>query len=439
MKIMITKTKEMLKQTEIGMIPEDWNINKLCDLINHKKGFAFKSDWYKSEGNNIIKVSDFTDRSVIVDNCVCIDSNLAKNYLEYKLYKDDIVIATVGSWPNNPNSIVGRVIKIPICAEGSLLNQNAVIIRSKNKDSQLFLFYRLKLKDFSEYLISGAQGSANQASITLNDIFSFKINCPPLPEQQTIAKILSDLDSKIELNQQMNKTLEEIGKTLFKRWFVDFEFPNEQRKPYKLSGGEMVYKEELKKEIPKVSKIIYLKDQLVFERGIEPGSATYENEDSNNNLRFIRVSDLNNDVSSTFIPIELGTKTCDLENVLLSLDASVGIVKIGYSGAYSTGIRKVYDKQKKWSNGFIYFLLQSEEIQNTINQYAAGTTILHAGKSIEFMNLVIPNENTVKKLNIIVDSVYSQILNNIIENKKLAEIRDLLLPKLMSGEIRVKY
>ena len=153
-----------------------------------------------------------------------------------------MVIATVGSWPNNPASIVGKVIKAPKSAEGALLNQNAVILRvkSKGKTNQLFLFYRLKTKDFSEYIVSGAQGSANQASITLKDIFGFRFGLPPIDEQEAIAKILSDLDSKIELNRQMNVTFEKIGQALFKRWFIDFEFPNEKGKPYKSSGGEMV-------------------------------------------------------------------------------------------------------------------------------------------------------------------------------------------------------
>ncbi len=76
-----------------------------------------------------------------------------------------------------------------------------------------------------------------------------------MQEQQTIANILGTLDDKIDLNQQMNNTLEDIGQAIFKRWFVDFEFPNEEGKPYKSSGGEMVYNEESGKEIPKGWKV----------------------------------------------------------------------------------------------------------------------------------------------------------------------------------------
>src|SRR5438093_6604189 len=88
-------------------------------------------------------------------------------------------------------------------------------------------------------------------STTRSDFYNLDVRVPPLPEQESIARILSDLDSRIEINQRINKAVEAMGKAIFKHWFIDFEFPNEQGKPYKSSGGEMVYNEELDKEIPR--------------------------------------------------------------------------------------------------------------------------------------------------------------------------------------------
>jgi len=419
--------KEKFKQTEIGLIPEDWEVQELSEAI-------------MINPNRSLKKGQLT-KKVSMD---CLDPFTKKiRYFEMskfsggsKFKNGDTLFARITPCLENGKTAFVDFLENSEIGFGS--TEFIVLSGKDGKTDNNFVYYLAISPELRTSAILSMTGTSGRQRVQIDLLGAVEINLPPLPEQQVIAKILSDLDSKIELNQQMNKTLEEIGKTLFKRWFVDFEFPNEQGKPYKLSGGGMVYNDELKKEIPVGSKIVYLKDKLVFERGIEPGSAVYENKNSGNYLRFIRVSDLNSDISNTFIPMELGTKTCDLENVLLSLDASVGIVKIGYSGAYSTGMRKVYDKQNKWSNGFIYFLLQSEGIQNTINQYAAGTTILHASKSIEFMAMVVPNDDLIKKFNIIVDSVYSKILDNIIENKKLVETRDLLLPKLMSGKIRVK-
>jgi type I restriction enzyme S subunit len=159
--------------------------------------------------------------SINISNSLFIEEKKAKEFKDFEIYEGDIIIATVGSWPNNPASIVGKVIRVPKGADGSLMNQNAVILRTKNdkKVNQEFLYYRLRNNS--------------------------------LEEQTAIAKILSDLDSKIELLQKQNKTLEAIAQAIFKHLFVDFEFPNEEGKPYKSSGGEMILNEELGKEIPK--------------------------------------------------------------------------------------------------------------------------------------------------------------------------------------------
>ena len=142
-----------------------------------------------------------------------------------ELIKNDVVIATVGSWPKNPASIVGKTIRVPLEAEGSLLNQNAVRLRAPDGEDfdQIFLYYLLKDKKFSDYIVSTAQGSANQASITLKDIYGYSFDYPPDTERRKISEILDSLDNKIQLNRETNKTLEAMAQALFKSWFVDFD------------------------------------------------------------------------------------------------------------------------------------------------------------------------------------------------------------------------
>jgi len=159
-------------------IPKGWEVNLLGDLISYKKGFAFKSENYKQSGIPVFRVSDFTDRSIDVTKNYYLDELMATQLIQYELKTNDIIITTVGSWPDNPASIVGKVIIVPELANNGLLNQNAVRLRAKKIIEQLFVYYRLKSKDYSEFVISGAQGSANQASVTLEHIFSFKIVVP---------------------------------------------------------------------------------------------------------------------------------------------------------------------------------------------------------------------------------------------------------------------
>lgn len=200
----------------------EWEEFKLGDLVTHQKGFAFKSADYRLSGHPIVRVSNFTDRSINMVGCSYLNSKNVSQYEAYKLQHRDVVIATVGSWPTNPSSVVDKTISVPINADGSLLNQNAVCLRGNSFLDQIFLFYRLKSQDFQTHLVSSAQGSASQASITLSDIFGFEFLLPPPPEQKAIASILSSLDDKIELNQRMNETLEAMARAIFKDWFVDF-------------------------------------------------------------------------------------------------------------------------------------------------------------------------------------------------------------------------
>ncbi|MEI7516773.1 MAG: restriction endonuclease subunit S, partial [Betaproteobacteria bacterium] len=199
----------------------DWKGKELGSLIEYKKGFAFKSNSYSDVGEVlIVRVSDTTDSSINIVSCMKIGLEDAILLNEYKLQTDDLIIATVGSWADNPKSIVGKVIRVPLNANGALLNQNAVRLRANEITTQKFLYYKLKDIDFSNYLLNNAQGSANQASITLKDIFSYDIKLPSLPEQKAIAAVLSSLDDKIDLLHRQNKTLEAMAETLFRQWFI---------------------------------------------------------------------------------------------------------------------------------------------------------------------------------------------------------------------------
>jgi type I restriction enzyme S subunit len=107
------------------------------------------------------------------------------------------------------------------------------------------------------------------------------------------------------------------------------------------------------------------------------------------------------------------------------------------NGVHSGGVRKVYAKDKIIPKGYIYFLLKSEYIQEMITTYAIGTTILHAGNSLNHMLLTIPDKDTFSKFSVLIEPIFNLLISNLQQNKTLSQIRDALLPKLMSGEIRV--
>jgi type I restriction enzyme S subunit len=128
----------------------------LGDLVKHKKGFAFKTKDYCETGIPVIKVSNFTNNSIEDIDLQYVPQAIANQNKSVELKENDIVIATVGSWASNPNSVVGKTIRVPSWANGSLMNQNAVILRSKNDSlvDQLFIFYYMKQQSFKDLIVS---------------------------------------------------------------------------------------------------------------------------------------------------------------------------------------------------------------------------------------------------------------------------------------------
>ena len=186
------------KQTEVGVIPEDWELNQLGTLVEYTKGFAFKSGEYSSQGVRVVRVSDTSYDSILEENAVFVPSSKAHQCAKWRLQKDDLVISTVGSKPPMYDSMVGKVLLVPVEHEGALLNQNAVLIRDKKRRThfQQILVSHLRTKRYLTWIESIYRGNANQASITLKELFAFLV-CYPTgdAEQRDIAAALSNLDA----------------------------------------------------------------------------------------------------------------------------------------------------------------------------------------------------------------------------------------------------
>ena len=197
--------------------------------IRTQKGYAFKSGWYCEEGRPIVKVSDFTDGSIDSSGLVRIPEGVADDYLKYELRPGDVVIQTVGSWPSNPKSVVGRAVRVPGDVAGALLNQNAVKVEPTEDLDKGFLYYLLRSEQFKHYIVGTAQGAASQAAITLDSIRSFAFALPRLETQKRVAETLSAYDDLIENNARRIKILEEMAQSLYREWFVHFRFPGHEK------------------------------------------------------------------------------------------------------------------------------------------------------------------------------------------------------------------
>jgi type I restriction enzyme S subunit len=131
------EVKPGYKQTEVGVIPEEWGVDNLGDLIDYTKGCAFRSDEYAKDGVRIVRVSDTSYDSILEENSVFLPESKARQYAKWRLKTDDLIVSTVGSKPPMYDSMVGKVILVAKKNEGALLNQNAVLLRDKKRRSYI--------------------------------------------------------------------------------------------------------------------------------------------------------------------------------------------------------------------------------------------------------------------------------------------------------------
>jgi type I restriction enzyme S subunit len=207
-----------MKDSAIDEIPKHWGKSRLKDICTYTKGYAFKSDDFIDSGTPIVKATDIKQYRIL-ESTSFIDLSRIESYKNVLLKDNDIVISTVGSQPNIIDSAVGQLARIDKRIEGSLLNQNTVILRINQKGiDNKFLYYNLISKSFRQHLDIIARGTANQSSIKISETLEYCLSLPPLSEQKAIADYLDKKTAQIDqiiqtINTQIEK-LKELRKTL---------------------------------------------------------------------------------------------------------------------------------------------------------------------------------------------------------------------------------
>jgi type I restriction enzyme S subunit len=304
-----------------------------------------------------------------------------------------------------------------------------------------YLFYWLSSPQGQQYLFSRiSQVGVPALPSPLATLRQASLPVPPLPEQHVITHLLSTFDEKIELTEHMVETLEAIGKAIFKHWFIDYEFPNENGDSYKTSGGEMVYSEEFGMEIPKNWLVKPIDEVAHFLNGL--AMQEYPAENDTEFLPVIKIRELregitaSSDKASPNIPTDYAVEDGD---VLFSWSGSLEVVIWASGrGALNQHLFKVTSKDyPKWF--YYYWLLHHLPEYRRIAEGKA-TTMGHIQRQHLKSSLVlVPDKTTLQAADKILSSVLKRIIAANIESRNLSLIRDLLLPKLMSGNIRVPF
>ena len=334
---------------------------------------------------------------------------------------------------------VGGTGDVKIAKEDCFLtNLSIAVDLDVNICNPQYLYYKFLLSNL-KYLDSGSA----QSQITIDDLKRLQLSLPPLEEQRRIVGILGAIDDKIENNRRINDNLEKQAQALYKQWFVDFEFPNEEGKPYKSSGGKMVDSEL--GQIPEGWSVCKLEDIGDIIGGGTPSKAVAEYYTKNGiawiTPKDLSVSHLKFTAKGETDITELGYKNSSAKimprgSVLFSSRAPIGYISIAKNDICTNqGFKSVIPHNG--CTAFVYYFLLSNT--ENIESKATGSTFKEAsGALMKSLELVIPSEDILEKFENIMSPIFESQEKFEAENETLATLRDTLLPKLMNGEIITK-
>ena len=347
---------------------------------------------------------------------------------------------------NHPCITVGRsgsVGKVHYYEQATWAHNTALFVKDFKGNNPKYLYYFLKNLHLDKMF---DKGSSVVPSLDRKVVHS--LNVPFIKDisyQKRVVAILSNLDRKIALNRAINQNLEAMAKQLYDYWFVQFDFPNEDGKPYKSSGGEMVWNEKLKREIPKGWNVLKLGEHCSFNKRTSNGYF-------NHPILYLDTSNITNNTidelqflnpSSDIIPSRARRLVQEGDIVYSTVRPNLKhfgiIMNPDYNMVVSTGFAVI---TANWSayRYFIYqFLTQAATVENlsTIAQSAVSAYPSINTSDIENLDLVVPPDSMIEKYAKTACRLYLQIDTNYKEIKSLTKQRDELLPLLMNGQVSV--
>lgn len=310
-----------------------------------------------------------------------------------------------------------------------------IVLRAKENIDERFLYYLSISPEFRKQAISLMEGTSGRKRVNENALKISDFLIPDFEEQRKIANILSAIDDKIQINNQINQELEAMAKTLYDYWFVQFDFPDQNGNPYKSSGGKMVYHPELKREIPEGWGVENLFDIADVQYGY-PFSTDYFNS-IGEGVPVIRIRDiLGNDITNY-----------STEEVEDKYKINVGDVLIGMDGNFHMNY---WIKENCYLNQRVV-KVNSDKLPNMVLKYqiepfiklreksVSRTTVGHlSDKDLKAINVILPKEKNLSPIFERFESILKNIIINQQQNQELTQLRDWLLPMLMNGQVKVE-
>lgn len=411
-------------------LKEGWRRVRLGDIIDFNPKETLKK-------NTISKYVEMAQLQCFARNII------GYSFKEYKggtkFRNGDTLLARITPCLENGKTAFVDILEEDEVGFGS--TEYIVLRKKEGYTDENYIFY-LAISDlFRQIAIKSMTGTSGRQRVQTEVLKNSEIVIPEVNIQKKIASILSLLDEKIELNRKINQNLEETAQTLFKRWFIDFEFPNEEGKPYKNSGGKMI-KSELG-EIPEGWRVGSIKEIGNVVTGKTPNTKIKKY--YNGIIPFITIPDIHNKIYITKTErtlSELGNncqkeKRLPQNTIVVSCIATVGLV--GITTRPSQTNQQINAIILNNEETLFYFFNYLKRIKTKLILIgSSGTATLNINKSIfEKIEIIIPKLEIMINFNKKLKNIYLKIKLLQEETEKLIEVRDYLLPKLMNGEIDV--
>lgn len=408
-------------------------------------GTQLKASEYVTHGTPIINVKNIGYGNLVLDDIDMVPETVCDRLQVHLLKEGDIVFGRKGS--------VDRHCYIKKENEGWMQGSDCIRARINEGVNPQFVSYYLMLEQVKKQIISAAVGST-MPSLNTKILENVKICLPPVKIQDSIVSLLSALDDKIENNNRMNTELEAMAKSIYDYWFLQFDFPDKNGKPYKSSGGKMIWNEMLKREIPKGWEVEEIGSMVEASRGISYNSSTLEGK----GVPMINLASFNVDGSYKVSGIKTYSGEYTQDKILKPYDlvmcntqqtaidfkkdiiGKTFLVPDIFEGdivsSHHVTTVKVKIKNMKF---YLNFLFNTLFFHKYISGFTNGTNILGLlFDGVEKYRIVVPSESVLEKFSTFISNLEKQKSLIMRENQELIALRDFLLPLFINGQVGFK-
>ena len=394
------------------------------------KGLS-KDEYLERSNFRIINGTALEGKFINWSKCGFITEERYEESPEIKLEESDILISKDGT--------LGKIGYVKNLRTPSTVASGIFVLRNiiKDKLDTDYLYHFLKSNAFKEFINRMKASGSTILHLYQRDLAQLELELPKIEIQKKISEVLNSIDSKIELNNRINAELEALAKTLYDYWFVQFDFPDKNGKPYKTTGGKMIWNEGLKREIPEGWSVGTLLDIANYANGLPCQKFRPTGDEF---LRVIKIREMNEGFTenSELVRPNIPEKAI-IQNgdVLFSWSASLEVkIWTGGKGALNQHIFKV--SSGDYPKSFYYYQLLNYLQHFKMIAENRKTTMGHITQEhLQQSRIAIPPKELTKELDKIIAPIFSKRMNNEIENQKLTELRDWLLPMLMNGQVKV--